>query len=163
VSKSKIRQLPYPIAITMSHTQPTIVFLAGAFADPSCFDKVAAGFNNAGYPTAYAEVLSMNPSDPSTVSTSKDAEHVRATTLLPLLKKGKDVILFAHSYGGIVAAAAAAGLSKSARHADAKPGGIIGLLYLAGNIVAEGESLLDAIGGSYPPFIKENQVRLQPP
>jgi pimeloyl-ACP methyl ester carboxylesterase len=147
----------------MTQTQVTIIFVAGAFADPSCFNAVAAGFNSAGFPTTYAEVLSLDPSDPSNASTSKDAEHVRATTLVPLLEEGKDVILFAHSYGGVVAAAAAAGLSKSARHANAKPGGIIGLLYLVGNIVGEGESLKDAIGGAYPPFIKEHQVRLEAP
>lgn len=142
----------------MSHAKPTIVFFAGAFTGPSCFDKVAAEFNNAGYPIAYTKVLSLNPSDPSTVSTSKDAEHVRTTVLLPLLEKGRDVVLFAHSYGGVVGGAAAAGLSKSAQRANAKEGGIIGLLYLAGNIVGEGKSLKDAVGGAYPPFIKEDQV-----
>jgi pimeloyl-ACP methyl ester carboxylesterase len=122
----------------MAAVRPTIVFFAGAFAAPSCFDTLAALFKNEGYPTVYAQVLSLNPSKPEEVTTARDAEHTRKEILLPLLQDGKDVIVFTHSYGGIV--------------------GVIGLLYLAGNIVHEGKTLLEAVGGAYPPFIKENIV-----
>jgi len=146
----------------MSSLLPTIVFVAGAFADPSCFDDLAAIFNKAGYPTVYASVPSLNPKDPTSVATSKDAEYVRNNFLLPLLEDGKEVIVFVHSYGGIVGGAAAAGLSKNSWVAAGKKGGIIGLLYLAGNLVGDGESLKQAIGGVYPPFIKEDYVRFSP-
>jgi pimeloyl-ACP methyl ester carboxylesterase len=143
----------------MAAVRPAIVFFAGAFADPCCFDALASLFGEEGYPTAYARVLSLNPSNPEEVTTARDAEHTREKVLLPLLEDGKDVIVFTHSYGGIVGGAAAAGLSKSSRIAKGKKGGIIGLLYLAGNIVHEGKTLLEAVGGAYPPFIKENTVR----
>jgi pimeloyl-ACP methyl ester carboxylesterase len=142
----------------MAAVRPTIVFFAGAFAAPSCFDTLAALFKNEGYPTVYAQVLSLNPSKPEEITTARDAEHTRKEILLPLLQDGKDVIVFTHSYGGIVGGAAAAGLSKSSRTAEGKKGGVIGLLYLAGNIVHEGKTLLEAVGGAYPPFIKENTV-----
>jgi pimeloyl-ACP methyl ester carboxylesterase len=137
--------------------KPTILFFAGAFADPSCFDTISVYFNRVGYPTAYAHVLSLNPSDP-TISTSADADHTRDNYLSPLLEEGKDIIIFTHSYGGVVAGQAAAGHSKTARAAEGKKGGVVGLLYLAGNIVGEKESLLEAVGGEYPPFIKQNHV-----
>jgi hypothetical protein len=66
------------------------------------------------------------------MTTSKDAEEARTRYLLPLLEEGKDVIVFVHSYGGVVGGAAAAGLSKSARSVEGKPGGVVGLLYLVG-------------------------------
>jgi pimeloyl-ACP methyl ester carboxylesterase len=142
----------------MAQTSPTIVFFAGAFADPSCFDALAALLRKAGYPAVYAKVPSLNPADPTSVSTAKDAEETRNSILLPLLDDGKDVVIFTHSYGGVVGGQAAAGLSKNARSTAGKPGGIIGLVYLVGNIVGEGESLLEAVGGAFPPFIKQHCV-----
>jgi rhodanese-related sulfurtransferase len=142
----------------MTQPLPTIVFFAGAFADPSCFDTLSSLFREAGYPTNYAYVSTLNPSNATIVSTSKDAEEARNKYILPLLEDGKDVVVLVHSYGGVVGGQAAAGLSKKSRSAAGKAGGVIGLIYLAGNIVGEGETLLQAVGGAYPPFIKQNYV-----
>jgi rhodanese-related sulfurtransferase len=144
----------------MASRLPTLVFLAGAFAEPSCFDALTSELQRAGYPTVYATVLSLNPSNPQDVSTSQDAEHVRNKFLLPLLDEGKDIVVIVHSYGGVVGGAAAAGLSKIERLTQGKSSGIVGLLYIVGNIVGDGESLLQAVGGAYPPFIIENHVSL---
>ncbi|PSN71562.1 prolyl aminopeptidase-like protein [Corynespora cassiicola Philippines] len=140
----------------MSDSKPTILFFAGAFADPSCFDEISSKFNQSGYPTAYARIPSLNPTDPASVSNPKDIKHARDNILTPLLDIGKEVIVLVHSYGGMVGGPAAAGLSKTSRKSAGKKGGVNGLLYLAGNIACEGESLLDIIGGAYPSFIKEN-------
>jgi len=137
---------------------PTIVFFAGACAGPSCFDPLAAIFKQEGYPTVYNTALSLNPSNPESVSTSEDASHARSEILIPLLDEEKDVIIFVHSYGGVVGGQAAANLSKSLRVADGKKGGVIGLMYIVGNIVLEGETLLQAVGGEYPAFMKRNFV-----
>ena len=143
----------------MAKPLPTILFFAGAFADPSCFDTLSGHFQSAGYHTSYAYVPSLNPPDAPTVTTSNDAEQARNKYLMPLLDDGKEVVVFVHSYGGVVGGQAAAGLSKSARSAAGKPGGVIGLVYLVGNIVGKDYTLLQAVGGAYPPFIKENYVR----
>lgn len=142
----------------MAKVPPTIVFFAGAFAEPTCFDTIAAFFRDEGYSTVYARFPSLEASSPEDVTTSKDSESARNEVLLPLIEGGKDVIVFVHSYGGVVGGQAAFGLSKISRSAEGKSGGVIGLLYLAGNIVHEGGTLLDAIGGIYPPFIKDNFV-----
>lgn len=139
-------------------SKPTMVFFAGAFADPSCFDTFSKHLQQAGHPTAYAYVPSLNSSDPTTVSASQDAQLTREKYLLPLLDEGKDVVVFAHSYGGVVGGAAATGLSKASRSAEGKPGGIIGLIYCVGNVVGEGETLLQAVGSAYPPFIQQDHV-----
>ncbi|CAI6334197.1 unnamed protein product [Periconia digitata] len=136
---------------------PTILFFAGAFADPSCFDILSAQLQKAGYPTTYAYVPSLNPTEPATASASQDAQATRDRHVLPLLDEGKDVVMFTHSYGGVVGGGAAAGLSKASRSAAGKSGGVVGMLYCVGNIVCEGETLLQAVGGSYPPFIKQDQ------
>ncbi|PQE20875.1 alpha beta hydrolase family domain-containing protein [Rutstroemia sp. NJR-2017a BBW] len=139
-------------------SRPTIVFFAGAFAEPTCFDGIVPFFKKAGYPCVYAKVRSLNPdpSDLASISTANDASEARKNVLLPLIEEQhKDVIVFTHSYGGVVGGAAAAGLSKVARTSRNEAGGVVGLVYLVGNIVSEGESLLQAVGGAYPPFIKE--------
>ena len=140
-------------------SKPTIVFFAGAFADPSCFDRITPIFRNAGYATVYAPVPSLNPSEAEVVTCANDVKASRENILLPLIDgEEKDVVIFMHSYGGVVGGAAASGLSKTAREADNKNGGVVGLIYLVGNIVAKGETLKQAVGGAYPPFIKEDHV-----
>ena len=142
-----------------SSNKPTIVLFAGAFADPSCFDRIKPLLGDAGYPTVYASVPSLRPKDLESTSCANDAQFARDNTLLPLIDgEHKDVIVFVHSYGGVVGGAAAAGLSKRARAARGEAGGVVGLVYLVGNIVLEGETLLHAVGGSYPPFIKQGKV-----
>jgi len=141
--------------MSSSSSRATIVFFAGAFSDPSCFDELVPHLQKAGYDTVYAHVPSLNPSDPSSVSSSNDANETRKKVLLPLIEEQhKDVIVFTHSYGGVVGGAAAAGLSKITRRSHNEPGGVIGLVYLVGNIVLEGETLKQAVLGTYPPFIK---------
>jgi pimeloyl-ACP methyl ester carboxylesterase len=144
-------------------TLPTIVFIPGAFAHPSCFDSIATLLQRSNYPTTYAPYPSLNPSDPSTASVSTDVSEVRKNFLLPLIEEqGKDVVVFAHSFGGVVAGGAAAGLCKTTRRKRNEEGGVIGLIYLVGGIVGEGERFLDVVGGAYPPFIKEGNVSYPP-
>lgn len=45
------------------------------------------------------------------------------------------------------------------RQSQGRTSGIIGLIYVVGNITLENEALRDAIGGAYPPFIKTDKVR----
>ena len=140
--------------------KPTIVFFPGAFADPSCFDILASQLNPHGFPIHYASIFSLNPScPPSEATCERDVDIARKQHLLPLIEeKGKDVLLFVHSFGGIVGGAAAHGLSQAQRSQAKLPGGVIGLIYCVGNLTLEGESLSQAVGGAYPPFIKLNTV-----
>ncbi|KAF2119253.1 prolyl aminopeptidase-like protein [Lophiotrema nucula] len=140
----------------MSTPLPTVLFFAGAFSEPSCFDDLAASLQKTGYPTKYSYALSLNPEDPSSASTTKDAQNARKRYLLPLLDEGRDVVVLVHSYGGVIGGQAARGLSKASRKAEGKAGGVIGLLYMVGNIVVDGGTLLEAVGGAYPPFIKQD-------
>lgn len=70
------------------------------------------------------------------------------------------MVILAHSYGATVASGAAKGLDKPARAKNGQPGGVIGLIYVAGNIVLDDESLGEASGGIYPPFIKLDKVQM---
>ncbi|GLA14519.1 hypothetical protein AnigIFM62618_000901 [Aspergillus niger] len=134
---------------------PIIVIVPGAFGTPQGFEKLLPHLTEAGYATHPGSYPSCNPSDPANVSSPQDIAHLRDNVLLPLLnEEGKDVVIIAHSYGGVVAGGAARGLAKGTRTAQGQSTGVIGLIYVVGNITLDGESLFNAVGGAYPPFIK---------
>lgn len=145
-------------AAATTSARPTILLLAGAFGTPSCFDRLLPHFEQAGYPTLPAPYPSSYPADPPGVSCQADIAHVRDAILRPAIEdRHQHVLVLAHSYGGIVAGAAK-GLDAASRQAQGQPGGVVGFVYIAGNITLENESLLEAVGGGYPPFIHRDTV-----
>ncbi|CAG8241846.1 unnamed protein product [Penicillium salamii] len=140
-----------------SASLPVILLVPGAFGTPEGFDGLLPYLTEAGYATHPGSYPSCNPSDPAQVSSSEDIAFLRNKVLLPLLNdQGKDVVIIAHSYGGVVAGGAAKELAKQTRTAQGHKTSVIGLIYVAGNITLDGESLFTAVGGAYPPFIKVN-------
>lgn len=140
-------------------TSPLIVIVPGAFGTPAGFERLVAYLNEAGLSTSPGPYPSCDPEDPTVATCQKDFASLRHDVLLPLLEEQqRDIVILAHSYGGVVAGGAAKGLDKPSRIAQGQHAGIIGLIYVAGNITLEGECLLEAVGGSYPPFIKLNKV-----
>ncbi|KAF2153682.1 alpha/beta-hydrolase [Myriangium duriaei CBS 260.36] len=136
--------------------QLTILLFPGAFGSPDGFEKLLPHLN--GFETFPVSYPSSNPSEPGTASCPNDIAVVRDNVFAPLIEQQhKDVVILAHSYGGVVGGAAAKGFDKVSRQARGQSGGIVGLIYVAGNITLENESLLEAVGGTYPPFIKLNQ------
>ena len=68
--------------------------------------------------------------------------------------------MIAHSYGGIPAAGAVYGLSKTTRRQDGKKGGVIGLIYVSAFVVPKGRSLVEFLGGKHAPYLIPDQVKL---
>lgn len=144
-----------PLHATMIK-KPTVVLIPGAFAKSSCFDALVPYLQDAGYSTVVVAIPSSDPLDPSNATCQKDYDHVRDDILLPLIDgEGTDVLLFIHSYGGQLCPT---GLSKAQRQSEGKKGGVIGLVYLAGNVVHEGASLLQFCGGQWPSVVKLDTV-----
>ncbi|KAI0409323.1 Alpha/Beta hydrolase protein [Xylaria palmicola] len=130
---------------------PLVVLVPGAFGTPAGFAKLLPHLN--GLQTAPGAYPSSNPSGPLNTSCSDDISALR-NTLLSHLDQQHDLVILAHSYGGVVAGGAAKGLDKESRKAQGYSSAVLGLVYVAGNITLEGESLFEAIGGAYPPFIQ---------
>ena len=143
----------------MGEGLPTILLLPGCFATPACFDKLVPYLHEAGYTTLTASYPSSNPKDPSVVTCQKDIDHFREQYLLRLVEKEhKDLVLAVHSFGAVVGGGAAVGLSKADRRARGESGGIMGLVYIAGNIVQENQTLIESAGGQWPPWLKKDVV-----
>ena len=120
----------------------TLVIVPGAFHVPQHFDRVSKSLRDLGYPIVIEKLPSVGSLTPEKETPSSDADLVREKILLPLLERGKDIVLLVRSYGGIPGAAAAKGLSKKERLAAGEDGGILGLIFMCAFVAREGESLL---------------------
>lgn len=144
----------------MASTRPTIVLIPGLFGTGErYYSRLVPHLEATGFAIVIAELPSLNPKEPDEVTAQKDVDHVRETYLLPLIgDKHNDLVIVAHSYGGVVAPAAAVGLSKNERVAQGLKGGVIGLILISGVITNEGQSLRDAVGGELAPWLIQDKV-----
>ena len=142
----------------MSIPKPTLFLVPGAWHPNTCFAPLSAQLAAAGFPIYLASLPSLNPVSPAADATcAADALALQAQ-LLPIIQEGKDVVVLCHSYGGIPAGGAAAGLAKKDRVARNEKGGVLGLIYLASFVVPEGVSLVEFLGGQHAPYVQQNQV-----
>ncbi|KAF4122551.1 Pimeloyl-ACP methyl ester carboxylesterase [Geosmithia morbida] len=142
------------VSTDISIGYPAIVLVPGAFGTPAGYDRIVPYLEDAGFETVDGAYPSSDPPDPADATSLKDIAHLRDEILQPLLDEGRELVVVAHSYGGIVAGGAAKNLSKTTRRAHGLAGGVVGLFYIAGNIAFENQTLLEAVGGAYPDFIK---------
>ncbi|KAI8947352.1 Alpha/beta hydrolase fold-1 [Xylaria longipes] len=131
-------------------TTPTLFFTPGAWHDPWVFDSVRSILSARGFETETSSLATVGSVDPS-VGMCSDAAKIRSA-LSNLINEGKEVILVAHSYGGIVASNAVDGLGIEQRTSNSLNGSIIMILYLAAFVVPAGTDLKTNLGGSYPPW-----------
>jgi pimeloyl-ACP methyl ester carboxylesterase len=126
---------------------PVLVFVHGAWHSPEYYDRVIARLEPLGYKCIVVSMPSVGRI-PATSSLDEDIEAIR-NTVLAELDAGQDVIVNAHSWGGIPTCSALDGLSKQERALDGKCG-VVKLTFVTSFILPEGASLQDAIGGQAP-------------
>jgi pimeloyl-ACP methyl ester carboxylesterase len=128
-----------------SDTKPTVLFVHGNWHSPAHFAPICDLFNKAGYPTSCPRLASCD-ANPS-VGPYEDA-----ASLLPELVKlveaqERDVIVVAHSYGGVVATQAVTKqYTKNVRGMQGKRGGILRIVYLCALLPVEGETVMSQFG-----------------
>ncbi|TQN66027.1 hypothetical protein CSHISOI_09385 [Colletotrichum shisoi] len=120
---------------------PTILFAPGAWHRPWVFDLVREDLAGRGYPTAAAALASVGSTD-ADVGLDQDVEAVRAV-LRGLVDAGRDVVVVAHSYGGIPVANAVRGLNYKDLAAEGRRGGVVMVVYMASFAIPEGDSLFN--------------------
>ncbi|OJK03055.1 hypothetical protein ASPACDRAFT_1853617 [Aspergillus aculeatus ATCC 16872] len=136
---------------------PIIAFIPGAWLTPAFYQPFLSTLTETTtLPTEHIPYPSLdpNPDDPATaadVQTDTTAIRTRLRTLIE--SQGREVILVMHSYAGMPGAAAASGLSKAARHRAGKPGGVVGMIFVAAFLVPEGVSCAGLQGGALPRWI----------
>lgn len=71
-----------------------------------------------------------------------------------MVDEERDIVVVAHSYGGVVASCAVEGLDVPALRRAGKIGGVIMLAYLSAFVLPKGASLMDGLHGQWLPWQK---------
>lgn len=142
----------------MAQPKVLVFIVPGTWHPSSAYESFASHLRKAGYATHIASLPSFDPTDVDT-SCAADTDAVRQQLLGLLEADSSDIVVFAHSYGGIPGGGAAVGLSKSSRIQNSQQGGVIGLVYMSAFIIPEGVGLSEYLGGRKPPYILQDQVR----
>lgn len=122
--------------------QLSVVIIPGAFTVPEAYDLVVQGVTARGLDIKAIHLPSVGTPGPreGAAPTMYDDAAFIAAHVRSLADAGKDVLLIAHSYGGVPTTESVRGLSKKDRAAQGLKGGIIGIGYMT--------SLVPNVGGS---------------
>ena len=142
----------------MDSEKPVILIAHGSWHTPDHYQSLKDTLQSHGFNTYCPLQPSVGKLPP--IGLMEDAEMIRAELDRLINVESKDVIVIAHSYGGIVTTQAVTKeLGKKARQSEGKDGGVIRIVYMCAFIVPLGESLGSALGGGphpdtkLPPFI----------
>ncbi|KAJ8125147.1 dyp-type peroxidase [Lasiodiplodia mahajangana] len=144
-------------------SKPYFVFVTGSFAPPSFYDNIVAGITAKGYDikVLHLPTVGLGPGkgrDGPAAGMHDDAAHI-AKEVETLADEGREIILVAHSYGGMPATESTKGLSIKERQAAGKKGGIIRIAYKTVLLTPVGEPASSLFTGDTP--IEPPDVRVQ--
>lgn len=123
-------------------TKPSIILVPGSFARPEFYDPIVDVVKSHGYSIRALHLpsvgLEAGPVGPPP-SMYDDAAFI-AREVEKLADEGNDILLVAHSYGGVPATESLKGLSKEERAKSGKAGGVVRLAYLTCLVPAVGSN-----------------------
>ncbi|KAI1259749.1 alpha/beta-hydrolase [Xylariaceae sp. FL1019] len=114
-------------------SKPSFVFATGSFAPPEFYDNIVADITAKGYEIKVLQLPTVGPAaggnlDKEPPTLYDDAKLIKGE-IEKLADAGKEVILVAHSYGGMPATESTKGLSLEERQARGEKGGLVRLAY----------------------------------
>lgn len=146
----------------MSAFKPAIVIVPGSFSPVAFYTLVVDQLKQDGYSTVeVAQYPSIGRRDPKPPATMYDDAKFIQEVVEGLADEGNDVLIVAHSYGGIPTSQALKGLSKSDRKLKQMSGGVVGVLYVAALTPLLDQSL-GSLMGSKPASYVNVAVSLVP-
>ncbi|KAH7320710.1 Alpha/beta hydrolase family-domain-containing protein [Stachybotrys elegans] len=141
---------------------PTLVFIPGSWHKPTCYDKIAKLLQEK------HQLKCVYVSLPSTTgnraATFKDDLEAARDAISGEIAAGLDVVVIAHSYGGMVGNSAVKGLGRPSEVApsdsnaeeSSTTGHVIGLILIASGFTATGLAFMDPFMGRPPPSWRVN-------
>ncbi|KAK1145509.1 hypothetical protein N8T08_004067 [Aspergillus melleus] len=143
---------------TISSTKlPTIVIAPGAWSLPPFYSQLEEQFTSKNLKTKIIPHVTTGAEPPN--KTLDDDVCNLHNALAEISDAGEDIILVAHSYGGLVSSSAVKGLEKHVRQKNGQAGGVVMLVYMAAFVVAQGQSLVSTSGGLMMPWISSEGSR----
>ena len=132
-------------------TKPTLVFVPGAWHTTEYYSKVTTLLETQQYNSIRVTLPSVSSDRSKTFL--DDVNAVRAA-IVSETTQGHDVVVIAHSYGGLPGASAIKGLARTKDDAGKTSGHVIGIILIASGFIPTGICFLQAIGGVPPPLWK---------
>lgn len=133
-------------------SKPTVLFIPGAWHLPDVFEDTRAALAACGFPSVAVGLPAIG-AEPPTKGLKDDTVAVHHE-IERLSDESKQVVVVAHSYGGMVGAGVVKGLGFAERQKAGKNGGVTMLVYMAAFVAKSGTSLLDMLGGKWLPWMK---------
>ncbi|TLS31580.1 hypothetical protein PpBr36_03906 [Pyricularia pennisetigena] len=139
--------------------RPSVLIVPGAWQLPVAFDALKSDMSATFPEVSVVSLPTVGGTSTPLPSLGDDVAAVR-TELDRLVSKGSEVVLYGHSYGGVVASSAVEGYDAKSRSAAGKTGGVISVVYASAFMVPKGMSLLDMLGGVPLPWmiVQEDRV-----
>jgi pimeloyl-ACP methyl ester carboxylesterase len=139
---------------TPSSQKPAIIIVHGAWSLPSpSYSPLKQQLEGLGYECYLPHLRTSGGSDEVRGQTWEADVQVILDTALPLFERGREVVIVAHSYGGVPGGAATKGNGVAERAREGKAGGFRQIIYVAAfAIPASGMDLLAVFGGQWPPW-----------
>jgi len=137
---------------------PTLLFVPGAWHRPSCYGKIVSLLQNRHSLKCISVTLPTTKDDPT--ATFKDDVDTVRHALSTETSQGCNVVVIAHSYGGMVANSGIKGFSRSRDAASptlsTSSGHVVGLILIASGFNLTGLSFMDPFFGHPPPAWRVN-------
>ncbi|KAM6482564.1 hypothetical protein HDV62DRAFT_390592 [Trichoderma sp. SZMC 28011] len=136
-------------------SKPHIFVIPGAYHPGSTFSLFIQSLEAAGFS---AETTTNRSAGNAGITVQDDVAHVQSL-LIPQIDEGKDIVVVAHSYGGVVGSGVIAGLDKRGREARGLKGGIIGIICIAALMTKPEKSILESRGGGeWSPWVDTSRL-----
>ena len=124
-------------------SRAAVVFVPTSFATPGFYERVVAKLKEHGVEATTAALQSVGKKEP-TPTVADDAAAIQAV-VKRFIDEDKDVLLVAHSYGGVPSTESIKGMSKAARERDGYKNGIVGIVYASAVVPCIGENTIDFV------------------
>ncbi|KAK9781027.1 putative AB hydrolase-1 domain-containing protein [Seiridium cardinale] len=132
--------------------KPTVLFVHGSWHQPSHFARVRKVLEDADFPTSCPLQPSIGSLPP--IGLMEDAQCIRDELKGLIEDESKDVIVVAHSYGGLVTTQAVdEAFGKKQREERGQNGGVVQLHFMCAFMLSINTSLADTFDGNLPPWI----------
>ncbi|KAJ4354105.1 uncharacterized protein N0V89_005838 [Didymosphaeria variabile] len=138
--------------------KPTLIFIPGSWHKPQCYEKVIKLLQDEHGFKCIAITLPSTAGNPK--ATFKDDVDAARNAILSETIAGHDVVVIAHSYGGMVGNSSIKGLTQpqpNATQANSPKGHVIALVLIATGFTITGFSFMDPLFGVPPPFWRVNK------
>ncbi|KAH6895989.1 Alpha/beta hydrolase fold-1 [Thelonectria olida] len=152
-----IFQSPLSLYFQVMSSNPTIVFVPGAWHGPETWDALTAVLEEHQLKCVSVALPTTSGNPESTFS--EDVNAVR-DAIVAETTQGRDVVVVVHSFGGAVGSSALKGLTKPKgaeppSEGDAS-GHVIGFFMIATGFIVSGLTFMQMLRGTPPPSWKEN-------